>query len=274
MALAAAGCIRNAETCRFLPSDFVLKTHLTQRYGEKFIPQDCTIQDWSVTYDELEPHYDQFEYLSRTSGTAGNLKGQVQEGGNPFEKGRGHGPTLPRRGLNPGLNPSAMRCSARQRPSLAISPFRSPPATCPRLIPNPWGVKLGPCTYCGFCEWFGCGNYSKASPQTTVLPALILKKNFKAFDNSEVTRINVDGSGKRATGVKFVDTSGEEWEQPADLVILSAYCIFNIQLLLLLHSGIGKPYNPVRNEGVIGAKLYPSDHLGRGRLLRQGQIRL
>ena len=42
----------NAETWRFLPSDFVLKTHLTQRYGEKFIPQDCTIQDWSVTYDE------------------------------------------------------------------------------------------------------------------------------------------------------------------------------------------------------------------------------
>jgi gluconate 2-dehydrogenase alpha chain len=37
----------NAETWRFLPSDFVLKTHLTQRYGEKFIPQDCTIQDWA-----------------------------------------------------------------------------------------------------------------------------------------------------------------------------------------------------------------------------------
>ena len=27
---------------------------------------------------------------------------------------------------------------------------------------------MGPCTYCGFCEWFGCSNYSKASPQTTI----------------------------------------------------------------------------------------------------------
>ncbi len=65
-----------------------------------------------------------------------------------------------------------------------------------------------------------------------------------------MTRINVDTSGKRATGVTFVDTSGEEWEQPADLVILSAYTIFNVQLLLL--SGIGKPYDPVKNDGVIG----------------------
>ena len=134
--------------------------------------------------------------------------------------------------------------------NLATSLFRSPPETFRRPTPILGACKLGPCTYCGFCEWFGCGNYSKASPQTTVLPALILKNNFKAFDNSEVTRINVDGSGKRATGVTFVDTSGEEWEQPADLVILSAYTIFNVQLLL--HSGIGKPYDPVKNEGVIG----------------------
>ena len=88
---------------------------------------------------------------------------------------------------------------------------------------NPLGVRMGPCTYCGFCEWFGCGNYSKASPQTTILPVLVRKSNFAARDNSEVTRINLDRSGKRATGVTFVDTSGEEWEQPADLVILSAY---------------------------------------------------
>ena len=75
----------NAETFRFLPSDFVARSHLTQRYGEKFLPEDMTIQDWGVTYDDLEPHYDQFEYLCGTSGTAGNIKGAIQEGGNPFE---------------------------------------------------------------------------------------------------------------------------------------------------------------------------------------------
>ena len=34
----------NAETFRFLPSDFVVKTHLTQKYGANFLPADMTIQ--------------------------------------------------------------------------------------------------------------------------------------------------------------------------------------------------------------------------------------
>ena len=58
---------------------------------------------------------------------------------------------------------------------------------------NPLGVRMGPCTYCGFCEWFGCGNYSKASPQTTILPVLIRKSNFALRDQCEVTRIKLDG---------------------------------------------------------------------------------
>ena len=74
----------NAETWRFLPSDFVLRTHLTQRYGAPFLPADMTIQDWGVTYADLEPHYDRFEYLCGTCGTAGNLQGKIQAGGNPF----------------------------------------------------------------------------------------------------------------------------------------------------------------------------------------------
>jgi gluconate 2-dehydrogenase alpha chain len=35
---------------------------------------------------------------------------------------------------------------------------------------SPLGLRLGSCTYCGFCEKFACGNYSKASAQTTIIP--------------------------------------------------------------------------------------------------------
>jgi gluconate 2-dehydrogenase alpha chain len=80
-----AGLHWNAETWRFLPSDLVLKTHLTQHYGAKFLPEDMTIQDYGVTYNELEPYYDKFEYLCGTSGTAGNLQGKIQPFGNPYE---------------------------------------------------------------------------------------------------------------------------------------------------------------------------------------------
>src|SRR5690242_20530704 len=71
----------NAETWRFLPTDFELRSHLIERYGEKFLPENMTIQDWGVTFDELEPHYDRFEYLCGTSGQAGNVKGEKLAGG-------------------------------------------------------------------------------------------------------------------------------------------------------------------------------------------------
>ena len=235
----------NAETWRFLPSDFVLRSHLTDRYGANFLPDDMTIQDWGVTYDDLETHYDAFEYLCGTSGTAGNLRGQIQEGGNPFEGPRSR--PYPNPAQKQGFGHTLFAKAARE---LGYKPFPQPSGNMSKAYINPLGVRQGPCTYCGFCEWFGCGNYSKASPQTTILPVLIRKSNFSARDNSEVTRINLDGSGKHATGVTFVDTSGEEWEQPADLVILAAYAIFNVQMLL--HSKIGEPYDPIGSKGVIG----------------------
>jgi gluconate 2-dehydrogenase alpha chain len=235
----------NAETWRFQPTDFELRTHLTKRYGARFLPADMTIQDWGVTYAELEPHYDRFEYLCGTSGTAGNLQGQIQPGGNPFEGPRS------RPYPNPAQEqPFSHTLFAEGARKLGYKPFPQPSGNMSQAYVNPLGVRLGPCTYCGYCEWFGCGNYSKASPQTTILPVLVRKSNFLIRDECEVTRINTDASGKRATGVTFVDSSGHEWEQPADLVILSAYTVFNVQLLLL--SGIGTPYDPIANKGVIG----------------------
>jgi gluconate 2-dehydrogenase alpha chain len=235
----------NGETWRFLPSDFTLKSHLTERCGANFLPTDITIQDWGVTYDELEPHYDRFEYLCGTSGIAGNLQGKIQDGGNPFEGPRSRPYPNPAQ-----QQPFSHTLFAKAAHELGYKPFPQPSGNMSQPYTNPLGIRLGPCTYCGFCEWFGCGNYSKASPQTTILPVLVRKPNFVARDDSEVTRINTDASGKHVTGVTFVDTSGEEWEQPADLVILCAYTIFNVQLLLL--SGIGQPYDPNANTGVIG----------------------
>src|SRR6201984_1098687 len=121
----------NAETWRFLPSDFQMKTHLTERYGEKFLPEDMTIQDWGITYDELEPYYDKFGDLWGTSGKAGNIKGQVQTGGNPFE-GPAHGSIRHRRRSSP----TDLRYSRRQPKRWAISHSRSHPEICHRHTPT------------------------------------------------------------------------------------------------------------------------------------------
>jgi gluconate 2-dehydrogenase alpha chain len=133
---------------------------------------------------------------------------------------------------------------------LGLHPFPRPSANISVAYTNPYGCSMAPCTYCGFCERFGCANYSKSSPQTCVLPALMREPTFEARTECEVTKVNLAPDGKTATGVTYVDAAGEEWEQPADLVLVCAYALFNVRLLLL--SGIGKPYDFASNEGVVG----------------------
>lgn len=233
----------NGQTWRFLPSDFVARSHNEQRYGA--MPSDMTIQDYGVTYDELEPYYDRFEYLFGISGKAGNIGGQIQDGGNPFEGPRSR--DYPNPPMDMVYGPTLFSVAAKDT---GHKPFPCPSANMSRSYTNPLGVTLAPCTYCGFCEKFGCGNYSKASPQTAILPVLMRKDNFELRTGCEVLKINRDSTGKLATGVTYVDTQGREFEQPASLVILCAYSLHNVRLLLL--SGIGRPYDPHTGEGVIG----------------------
>ena len=240
-----AGVHWNGQVWRFLPTDFKARSHNRARYGTAAIPPGMTIQDYPVSYEELEPHYDTFEYLCGVSGKAGNLSGKIQVGGNPFEGARAR--EYPNPPLEMTYGPTLFAKAAAEA---GYHPFVHPAANMSRAYTNPLGMQLGPCTYCGFCEKFGCGNYSKASPQTTILPVLMKRPNFTLRTGTEVTRIERDSTGKRATGVTYVDAQGGKQFQPAEVVVLSAYILHNVRLLLL--SGIGRPYDPKTAEGVIG----------------------
>ena len=234
----------NGQIWRFLPTDFLTRSHNEQRYGKQ-ATADLTVQDWGITYEELEPHYDAFDKLCGTSGKAGNLNGRIEAGGNPFEGARAaEYPTPP---LTQGYGPTLFAEAASK---LGYHPFPHPTGNLSQPYTNPLGVQLSRCTFCGFCEKFGCGNYSKASPQTTVLPYVMAKPNFTLRTEAEVLRVELTPDRKHATGVSFVNAAGEEFFQPAELVILSAYVLHNVHLLLL--SGIGKPYDPATGEGVVG----------------------
>jgi gluconate 2-dehydrogenase alpha chain len=240
-----AGVHWNGQTWRFLPNDFQIRSNIIARYGAAMLPEGNQIQDWGVTYDELEPFYDQFEYACGISGKAGNIKGAIQPGGNPFEGARARDyPTPPMR------QGYAMDLFAKAAREKGLHPFSRPSANLSTAYTNPYGCTLAPCTYCGFCERFGCANYSKSTPQTCVLPALVREPGFEARTECEVLRVTLSADRKRATGVVYVDAAGVEYEQPADLVLLCAYGLFNVRLMLL--SGIGQPYDHASNQGVVG----------------------
>jgi gluconate 2-dehydrogenase alpha chain len=74
--------------------------------------------------------------------------------------------------------------------------------------------------------------------------------NFELRTGCQVLRVNLDNTGKTATGVTYLDARGQEVEQRAPLVIVGAYATNNVRLLLL--SKIGAPYDPETGKGVVG----------------------
>lgn len=238
-----AGVHWNGQHWRFLPTDFKLRSHVTQRYGVNAVGEDMTIQDWPVSYDELEPHYDRFEQICGTSGKAGNLRGQIVPGGNPFEGPRS------REYPNPPMKPTmSMVLFDKVAVEAGYHPFPQPASNASQAFTNPYGIAMGACTYCGFCERFGCEVQAKASPQASVIPAI--KPGFELRTQAQVLKVNLDSTRRRATGVTYVDAQGREVEQPADMVVLAAYGLNNVHLMLL--SGIGEPYDPSSGRGVVG----------------------
>jgi gluconate 2-dehydrogenase alpha chain len=231
---------------RYLPSDHLTRSRIVERYGAKAIPGDMTIQDWAVTYDELEPYYDKFDKLCGVSGRAGNLRGERIEGGNIFEGPRSNEyPTPPLIMTESGL------MFAKATKELGYHPFPQPASNASRPYVNSEGLTLGGCQYCGFCERNGCEANAKAGPQVCVLPLLRSEPKFTLRSRSWVSRLSYDKAARKVTGVIFTDTrTGEEYEQPAGIVVLSAYVFGNISLLL--NSGIGQPYDPVTQKGVVG----------------------
>src|SRR5262252_6650557 len=176
---------------RFLPTDFRIRSLLTERYGAKAIPDTMTIQDWPVSYDEIEQHYDRFEKLCGVSGQTGNLQGKLISGGNPFEGPRSeHYPNKP---IKTAVAPAVFGAAAA---SLGYHPFPTPTATSSAPYVNPEDITLGACEYCGHCNRTACEANTKDSPNVNIVPVLRTEPKFELRTRAFVTRLNYDRDAK------------------------------------------------------------------------------
>ncbi|WP_426944492.1 GMC family oxidoreductase [Pseudomonas oryzihabitans] len=230
------------------PVELRLRSHYEERYGKKFIPDGMTIQDFGVSYAELEPYFDFAEKVFGTSGTAWSIKGQVVgdgKGGNPYAPDRSSDFPLPAQ-----KNTVSAQLFEKAAREVGYHPYNLPSANTSGPYTNPYGCQMGPCNFCGYCSGYVCYMYSKASPNLNILPALKQEPRFELRSQAHVLKVNLDSTGKKATGVTYLDAHGQELEQPADIVILAAFQFNNVRLMLL--SGIGQPYDPKTGEGVVG----------------------
>lgn len=227
------------------PTDLKLKTYADQAYKPGILQEDMRIMDYPFSWDEIEPYFVKFEQICGQSGTTGNLRGRILPGGDPFEGPRSQPYPLP--ALEDTLNNVMFADVARRK---GYHPFPNPSAAVSRAWTNPYGNTIAPCNYCGYCSKYPCLNYSKASPQTAVLDALKRMDNFSYEVHAEVIKVVLHDDKKTAKGVLYIDEHGNTCFQPAKIVILSSFQMYNVRLMLL--SGIGKPYDPVTEEGVVG----------------------
>ena len=242
--LGGAGIHWNGQIWRPLPSDLQMRTHYAERYGASIL-DGLTVQDWGVTYDELEPHLDFFEKVCGAAGVAGNLGGEVQAQGNPHE-----GPRSAPYPNPPMKTPPPLQRFHDAARGMGLNPFHMPSANVTQGYENPYGAQLHPCTYCGFCERFGCGYMAKADPIICVYDRIREHENFELRLNSHVLRVEKSQDGRTATGVTYLDAEGREVFQPADVVCLGAYALWNVQLMMV--SGLGQIYDPATGEGTLG----------------------
>ncbi len=238
--LGGAGVHWNGQTWRFHPRDFTIRTSTIDRYGAAMIPAGMTIQDWGITYDQLEPYYQTFEAMAGIAGKAGNLNGKLIPGGNIFE-----GPRSKEYPVRPQPDSHAGALLRKAATELGYHPFPAPSANLPVAYKNPDGVTRGPCTYCGFCERFGCEVGAKADPTVTVIPLALKTGKFELRMRSNAFQIKNDG--KTAQSVLYYDAHGAIQEQPADIIVVASYVFNNARLLLM--SKLGKPYDPVSGTG-------------------------
>lgn len=208
---------------RFMREDFLMKS----TYGAV---EGSTLEDWPVTYEELEPYYEKAEW---EIGVAGD------DAQNPFAPPRKKPQPMPPFEYN--IEGRILNQAGRQ---IGLHPFPIP------MLRNsvPYAGR-GACLRCRYCVGFACEVDAKCGTQNTVLPRAMQTGNCEVRTEAKVAEVLLDDRG-RARGVVYFDENDRRQEQPADLVVLAASATETARLLLNSKSSLFPTGAGNRNDWV------------------------
>jgi choline dehydrogenase-like flavoprotein len=212
---------------RFHEVDFMERT----RWGAI---ADTGLDDWPITYAELEPYYSKAEWELGISG---------QAGANPFDPPRSKPYPLP-----PLYVDSAGVLFERGARKLGWHPYPAPMAIASRNYQGRSG-----CVYCSFCETFGCEVGAKSSSLAAVIPLAERTGRCEIRAQCVARKISVDRQG-RVDGVVYFDARKREHFQKARAVVLCANGAETPRLLLMSKSR-KFPNGLANSSGLVGKYL-------------------
>jgi choline dehydrogenase-like flavoprotein len=215
-----------AQAWRFHPHDF----RMASVYG---VPEGSSLCDWPISYDDLEPFYEQAE---REVGVAGDASQDVNL---PPRKNPLPMPPMPDSKYRATLKRGAQKLgwSSGPVPVLINSvPYNGRPA----------------CVHCEHCIGFSCGVDARNGSNSTMLPRALKSGRCELRCEAQVSRIHTDTKG-RATGVTYIVVKEGEIKHihfRAKAVVVSAGAIESARLLLLSANaeaprGLGNAFDQV-----------------------------
>lgn len=169
---------------RYHPQTFRLRSHFGPIAG-------ANLEDWPVTYDELEPYYEKAEYDLGVSGDE-----------NPFGPARRKPlplPPLPDNKEAEVLVPAARR--------LGWKPFHTPLA----ILSRDYRGRPA-CVRCAYCNGFGCEVGAKSSTLVSVIPEALATGHCRLIPNAFAREITVDSHGT-PDGVMYQVSGEREWRK-------------------------------------------------------------
>ncbi|GAA5133072.1 GMC family oxidoreductase [Thalassotalea piscium] len=212
---------------RLKPIDFKLKSEFGEIEG-------ANVEDWPITYEELEPYYAKVE---REIGVSGKV---VQH---PFQEPRSSDFPYP-----PVLeHPVASWIDKAAK----LIGYHAIPV--PRAILSRPAMGRNSCEYSGYCSSYGCSSGAKGDARAALLNHAVATGNLTIIPNAKVYHLSSNESGE-VTGVNYYDSAGRKRLVSANIYVVACQAIETSRLLLASKSK-KFPNGLANNNGQVGKNL-------------------
>lgn len=239
---------------RLKPDDFKLKS----MYGAF---EGANVEDWPITYAELEPFYDLVEKVVGVSGEVTPYAHQEERSSPNFP----YPPLLE--------HPLVFAIDATCK-ELGFTSFKTPRA----IISEP-KENRNPCYYSHYCGSYACSSGAKGSSRAALIQPALATNNLHIIPNAFVIKLTTDVN-KNIKSAVYLTKNGTKKTVDAKVFVLAAQAVESVRLLLNSHSKdfpkglsnssgeVGK--NMLFSGGGIGSGEFDLSHLPKEELMQPG----
>ncbi len=213
---------------RLHPDDFRQKTKLGKIKG-------ANIEDWPISYEELEPYYEKVENIVGVSGRFKDSKYEPPRSRKDFP-------------YPPTTEHPIVELIDKSAESLSMNPL-----TTPRAILSKDTKNRNKCYYSNYCGSYGCSSGAKGSSREALINPALETGNLSLITNAYVIRLN-EKNGKLTSALYIDKNTNTKKEISANIFVVAAQAVETSRLLLNSTSK-NFPNGLSNNNGQVGKNL-------------------